>query len=120
MDQQEEFMRAVAEAKSRITEVSPREAMPERARGDVVFLDVREPQEWNLVRIPGAVHVPLAQVESGVDGAVPRDRPVIVYCARGNRSALAADRMQAMGFSQVRSLAGGIQEWVQTGGEVET
>lgn len=120
MDEHEQFLRAVAEAKTRIEEVSAREAVALRERGDdVVFLDVREPQEWNLVHVPGAVHLPLARVEAEGDGVVPRDRLVIVYCARGNRSALAADRLQGLGFTRVRSLAGGMQGWVDAGGDVE-
>src|ERR671939_1922941 len=103
------YEQMVAEAKTRIREVTPEEAIALRRRGeDAVYLDVREPQEWNLFRIPGAVHVPLGQVDQRVAETIPRDRKVIVYCARGNRSALAADAMQNMGYSDVASLAAGI------------
>jgi rhodanese-related sulfurtransferase len=111
----------VAEAKSRVTEVTAAEAVSLRRAGDgVVFLDVREPNEWNLFRIPGAVHVPLATVRDRVRDAVPPSAGrVVVYCARGNRSALAADAMRELGYANVASLAGGIMGWVSAGGEVE-
>jgi rhodanese-related sulfurtransferase len=109
MDQRT-YEEMVADAKTRIREVTPREALEGRRAGDdAVFLDVREPQEWNLFRIPGAVHVPLAALRDQVEGAVPRDRKVIIYCARGNRSALAADAMQELGYHDVASLAQGIR-----------
>ena len=114
------YEQLVAEAKARITEVTPRDAMAIREREpDAVFLDVREPQEWNLFRIPGAVWVPLGRVEASVADAVPRDRKVIVYCKSGNRSALAADSMQRLGYTDVASMAQGIVGWAHQGGEIE-
>ena len=114
------YEQRVAEAKTRIREVTPEEAVAMHRRGeDAVFLDVREPQEWNLFRIPGAVHVPLGRLDAGVTAAVPRDRRVVVYCARGNRSALAADAMQDMGYADVASLAAGITGWAHAGGDVD-
>ena len=119
MDQRT-YEQMVADAKTRIREVTPREALAQReADGGVVFLDVREPQEWNLFRIPGAVHVPLGALGDAVGRAVRTDQPVIVYCARGNRSALAADTMREMGYRDVASLAEGIRGWMQAGGDVE-
>lgn len=110
----------VAEAKSRVTEVPPADAVALRRAGDgVVFVDVREPNEWNLFRIPGAVHVPLGAVRDTVREAVPAERRVVVYCARGNRSALAADAMRELGYGSVVSLAGGIMAWMGAGGDVE-
>lgn len=110
----------VRDAKTRITEISPREAIARRARGDdVVYLDVREPNEWNLFHIPGAVHVPLAQVAERVGEAVDRGADVIVYCAGGNRSALAADTMRGMGYEKVASMAEGVRGWMYAGGELE-
>jgi rhodanese-related sulfurtransferase len=110
----------VANAKKRITEISAESAMIRRGSGeDAVWLDVREPSEWNLFRIPGAVHVPLGDIESKLRQAVPTAREVIVYCARGNRSALAAERMAEMGYDSVMSLQGGILAWAQSGGEID-
>ena len=110
----------VEQARSRITEVTPREALDMRRRGDdVVYLDVREKAEWNLFRIPDAVHIPLGSVTERVKDAVPRDRCVLVYCARGNRSVLAAEALQEMGYVNVLSLSGGIRAWAEAGGELE-
>ncbi|HEX5438874.1 MAG TPA: rhodanese-like domain-containing protein [Gemmatimonadaceae bacterium] len=110
----------VSEAKGRIREITPREAITLREQdGAVVYLDVREPQEWNLFRIPGAVHVPLSRVAQITPEQIACDRQVILYCSRGNRSALATDTMQQMGFTNVVSMAEGIMGWVNAGGAVE-
>jgi rhodanese-related sulfurtransferase len=109
------------EARGRIREVSPAEVAELRARGEkAVYLDVREPNEWNLGRIPGAVFIPRGQLESKVEDAVARDAKVIIYCARGNRSALAADTLQQMGYEDVASMSGGFQQWAMEDREVES
>lgn len=110
----------IDEAKSRIKEVSPREAMRIQEQDpDIVYLDVREPNEWNLGRIPGALFIARGNLESRVEATIPRDKTVIIYCARGNRSALAADTMQQMGYSDVASMSQGFFGWVDAGGGVE-
>lgn len=113
------YEQQVAEAKSRVREVDPGAASVLRSAGDVVFVDVREANEWNLFRIPGAVHLPLGDVRARVRDAVDTERRVVVYCARGNRSALAADAMSELGYTDVVSMAGGIMAWMNAGGEVE-
>lgn len=108
------------EAKARVRQISAAEAMGRRSRGEgVTFLDVRDTQEVNLGKIPGAVHVSRGTLEGKIEGAVPRDADVIIYCASGNRSALAAETMQQMGYGKVASLAGGFRGWVDQGGDVE-
>ena len=107
------------EAKSHIREVSAKQAVALHRDGGVVFLDVREPQEANLGMIPGALFIPRGNLESNIEGRVPRDAHVVVYCARGNRSAFAAETMQRMGYARVESLAGGIADWGAEGVEVE-
>ncbi len=110
----------INEAKQRIREVTPQQAQEMRSRGeDVVFLDVREPNEWNLGRIPGAVFLPRGTLETKIEQMVRRDRKVVIYCAGGNRSALAADTMQQMGYGDVASMSGGWRGWVGSGGDVE-
>lgn len=109
----------VNEAKQRVREVTAREAQPLQAQGDVAFLDVREPNEWNLGHIPGAVHIPRGTLETTIEQRLPRDRQIVLYCASGNRSALAADTLQQMGYENVASMAGGWRDWVQSGGAVE-
>ena len=113
-------MDLIDEAKRRIREVSPREVQEMQRRGDdAVYLDVREPNEWNLGRIPGAVHIPRGTLETKIEQAIPRGREIVIYCAGGNRSALAADTLQQMGYAKVSSMSGGWREWVQSGGAVE-
>lgn len=109
----------VTEAKGRITEITPQEAIARRDRGSVVYVDVREPQEWNLFRIPGAIHVPLAKISELGPAQVAHDQQVVLYCSRGNRSALAADALQQSGYTNVASMAQGIMGWVSAGGAVE-
>jgi rhodanese-related sulfurtransferase len=110
----------IEEAKKRVREVNARDVLQMRERGeDFAIVDVREDREWNLGHVPGAVHVARGTLEGRIEGVVPRERTVVVYCARGNRSALAADTMREMGYRDVQSLAGGIQSWVDAGGEIE-
>jgi rhodanese-related sulfurtransferase len=110
----------IEEAKKRIKEVTPAESMKMSEEDpSIVFLDVREPNEWNLGRIPSALFIARGNLESRVEATIPRDKKIIVYCARGNRSALAADTMQQMGYEDVASMSQGFGGWVDAGGEVE-
>jgi rhodanese-related sulfurtransferase len=110
----------IQDAKARIKEITAREVIQMRERGeDLAIIDVREDREWNLGHLPGAVHVARGTLEGTIEGAVPRERKVVLDCARGNRSALAADTMREMGYRDVTSMTGGIQSWVDAGGEIE-
>jgi rhodanese-related sulfurtransferase len=109
----------VAEAKTRIREISPAESIALHNSADgTMFIDVREPNEWNLGYIPGARHIPRGNLESNIERCAERDQRIVLYCASGNRTALAADTLQQMGYSNVQSLAGGFRGWVEAGGEV--
>lgn len=108
------------EARTQIREIKPAEVKALLdSKEDVVYLDVREPNEWNLGRIPGAVHLPRGNIESKLEGLVDRSRKIVVYCARGNRSALAALTMKQMGYDNVTSMSGGFQAWPDVGGPIE-
>ena len=110
----------IEEAKQRVKEVTPAEAMQMREQDpSIVYLDVREPSEWNLGRIPGALFIPRGNLESRIEATIPREKRIIIYCARGNRSALAADTLQQMGYDDVASMSQGFIGWVDAGGEVE-
>jgi rhodanese-related sulfurtransferase len=110
----------VNEAKERIREVTPREVLEMQQRNDtVVYLDVREPNEWNLGRLPNAMHIPRGNLESNIEARVGRDETVVIYCARGNRSALAAVTLQEMGYENVSSMAEGFGGWIAIEGPVE-
>ena len=111
----------LAEAKARIRETPLAEAMALHASGaPAVFLDIREPTEWNLGRVPGAVFIPRGNLESNIEARVPRDAHVIIYCANANRSAFAADTLQQMGYANVSSMAPGWNGWVAAGGPGES
>src|SRR3712207_6097400 len=113
-------MDLINEAKRRITEVTPQQVRERKASGEpMVLLDVREPNEWNLGRVPGAVHIPRGTMETAIEARVPRDATVVIYCASGNRSALAADTLAQMGYGKVASLAGGFRAWAESGAPVE-
>ncbi len=98
---------------SKIETITPEEArrMLETERGDeVTLLDVRQPKEYERAHIPKSVLIPLAQLRSRMD-EIPRDRPLIVYCASGGRSAAAARMLKGAGFEEVYNLGGGIKAW---------
>ncbi len=108
------------EAKDRVTQMTATETLALRgANASTVLIDVREDREWNLGHASGAVHMSRGTLESKIDAVVPRDATVVLYCASGNRSALAAESLQAMGYTNVASMAGGFRGWVDAGGEVE-
>src|SRR3979490_3164352 len=110
----------IAEAKKQIEEVTPEQVREMQARSEgVVYLDVREPNEWNLGRLPRAVHLPRGNLETKVEGMIDRAQKVVIYCARGNRSALAALTMKQMGYEDVASMARGFQGWADIDGDVE-
>ncbi len=94
---------------------------------DVVFLDVRETQEREQGFVPGSVHAPRGFLEFIADPEGPMHNPIladdktlVVYCASGGRSALAAKTLQDMGFPKVCSLVGGLAAWKEAGGPVTT
>jgi rhodanese-related sulfurtransferase len=110
----------IAETKARIKEISVRDALDLfRKKEKVVFLDVRDQNEVNLGKIPGATHISRGTMETKVEAVIPRDARVIIYCASGNRSAFAAQTLSEMGYRDVASMAGGFKDWVMSGGEVE-
>jgi sulfur-carrier protein adenylyltransferase/sulfurtransferase len=109
----------LAAARREIDEISAPDAAARLASEPrPVLLDVRERDEYEQGFIPGAVHIPRGNLESRIDNAVSdRSRPVIVYCASGNRSVYAAKTLGELGFSAVESMKGGFAEWKQNGYE---
>ena len=84
--------------------------------GGTVFLDVREQSEWDLGHVPNAVHLPRAQVAGKVQQAIPdKSSRVVVYCARGSRSAVAGAELRALGYDHVENLIDGFIGWEQRG-----
>ncbi len=109
----------INDSKSRVRQIDAAEARTLHDAGGATFLDVRDQPEANLGRIPGAAHISRGNLETKVEAIVPRDANVVIYCASGNRSALAADTLQQMGYTSVCSLAGGFRGWAEAGGDIE-
>ena len=110
------FMDLVNEARSRIKEIDAAAAAREVGAGGIAVVDVREPDEFRQGHLPGAINIPRGVAEMGVPQAIPdRGTRIILYCAGGNRSALAADNLVQMGYENVASLSGGFQGWVRAG-----
>jgi molybdopterin/thiamine biosynthesis adenylyltransferase/rhodanese-related sulfurtransferase len=112
-----EFIRQI---KSQIDEVDPTQVHEGLGNGTVI-VDVREQEEVSAGKIPGAVHVPRGFLESRIEGAAPdRSQRVVLYCASGNRSALAAKTLRDdLGYENVESMTGGYTLWKDRGYEVE-
>lgn len=108
------------DAKSQIKECSPAEVMAMQKRGDqLTLLDVRDPNEASLGKIPGAIHISRGRLEQNIEAAVPREANVVIYCSNGNRSALAALSLRDMGYEHVSSMSTGVNGWTAAGGEIE-
>lgn len=119
----------VAQARSAIEEIDAERLLALQAEGAPV-IDVREPAEYAAGHVPGAVNIPRGVLEFEVDGhpavncaADPalghRERPLVLYCRSGGRSALAAEALKRLGFAAPLSLAGGFMGWCGDGRPVE-
>ncbi|MFN8159489.1 MAG: molybdopterin-synthase adenylyltransferase MoeB [Solirubrobacterales bacterium] len=106
----------IDQVKRRIEEITPAQAHRELASGEAVLIDVREPHEHAEAHLEGDTLVPLGELTERIDEEAPdTDRRLIVYCRVGNRSARAALDLEALGYANVASVAGGILEWQQQG-----
>ena len=105
------FATLVAKAKENVREVSPEDAQREAAAG-AKLIDVREADEFARQSAPGAIHLSKGVLELKIEDAVPdTGTPIICYCGGGSRSALAAESLQRMGYTNVASMAGGFKAW---------
>ncbi len=113
----EGFLKVVADAKSRIGEISAEEVRARQERDeDFAFVDVREDSEWNEGRAVGALHLGRGVIERDIENVIPgKHAEIVLYCGGGYRSALAADMLQKMGYTNVKSMAGGIRTWRERG-----
>ncbi|MBX3265639.1 MAG: sulfurtransferase [Acidobacteria bacterium] len=111
MKHSEEFLAVVEDAKSRIREVTVAETL-ERIEAGAVLIDVREDNEWQMGHATDAIHLGRGVIERDIVGQIPnKDKEIILYCGGGYRSALAADMLQKMGYTNVFSMAGGWKAW---------
>ncbi len=116
------FQSLLKDVKAQITEVQPAEVQAAQANGKrPVMIDVREQDEYTQGFIPGSKWIPRGFLELRIEDAVPeRDTPVVIYCAGGTRSALAAKSLKELGYSNVSSMAGGFAAWKRNGLTWET
>ena len=111
------FLAIVDDARKRVREVSVDEVKGRLTKGDKFLLvDVREESEFAKDHLPGAIHLGKGIIERDIETRVPdTNREMILYCGGGFRSALAADNLQKMGYTNVSSMDGGIREWREKG-----
>jgi len=107
------FLQIVEDAKKRVREVSIDDIKSRLDRGDkFVLVDVREESEYANDHLPGAIHLGKGIIERDIEERVPElNTPIVLYCGGVYRSALAADNLQRMGYTNVFSMDGGIRGW---------
>ena len=110
-------------AKAKMNEadsISPKQASEMYAEQKAVIVDVRDDSEWNEQHIPGAIHIPLAQLNGRISELKQyKDTPVITQCKAGGRSAKAFEVLKSVGFTKVYNMDGGIMAWDKAGLKTE-
>jgi rhodanese-related sulfurtransferase len=122
MKHSEGFLKLVNDAKTRIREVNVEETQQRlKDNPNAKLIDVREDNEWEAAHAAGAEHLGKGIIERDIEEKVPdQATELILYCGGGYRSALAADVLQQMGYTNVFSMAGGWKAWKDSGGKTET
>ena len=115
MEHTEGFLKITADAKTRVHVVDVAHAL-ERMKDGARLIDVREDNEWERGHARGAEHLGRGVIERDIETQIPdHSAELILYCGGGYRSALAADNLQRMGYTNVHSLAGGWRAWKESG-----
>jgi rhodanese-related sulfurtransferase len=117
MQHAQRFLAIVNDAKSRVRETTVDEVKARMDKGErLVLVDVREESEFAKDHLPGAIHLGKGVIERDIETKVPEvAAPLVLYCGGGFRSALAADNLQKMGYTNVISMDGGIRDWREKG-----
>ncbi len=119
MQHSEEFLALVEDAKKRVKEVTVAQTQ-EQVKNGAMLIDVREDNEWEAGHAAGAIHLGRGIIERDILQTIPeKNTELILYCGGGFRSALSADNLQKMGYSNVFSMDGGWRAWKDAGGAVE-
>jgi rhodanese-related sulfurtransferase len=115
------FLALVNDAKARVRECTIAEAKARLDRAEPLhFIDVREDSEWAVDRAAGARHLGRGVLERDIETLIPdKGAPIVLYCGGGFRSALAAENLQRMGYTNVVSMDGGIRAWREAGYPLE-
>ena len=121
MKHSEGFLRLVNDAKTRIKEVTVTDTKERMKQNPAAkLIDVREDNEWDAAHAAGAIHLGKGIIERDIETTVPdKSTELILYCGGGYRSALAADALEKIGYTNVFSMAGGWKAWRDSGGEIE-
>lgn len=121
MKHSEGFLKIVNDAKTRIKEVTVADTRDRlAANSNALLIDVREDKEWDAAHAAGAIHLGKGIIERDIEVTAPdKSAELILYCGGGYRSALAADVLQNMGYTNVWSMAGGWKAWQESGAPVE-
>lgn len=120
MEHTKEFLQIAEDAKSRVRETSVKRTL-ERLEKGAKLIDVREDNEFESGHAKNAVHIGRGVIERDIVGKFPdKNSEIILYCGGGYRSALAADNLQKMGFTNVYSMAGGWTAWKEAGAPIES
>ena len=111
------FLKIVEDAKTRVRETNVDEVKARLDRGDkFVLVDVREESEFQKDHLPNAIHLGKGVIERDIEQKIPDlNTPLVLYCGGGFRSALAADNLQKMGYTNVISMDGGVRGWREKG-----
>lgn len=121
MKHSEGFLKITNDAKTRVKEINvpdTRERLDQNPSAKLI--DVREDNEWDAGHASGAIHLGKGIIERDIEVAVPdKSTEIILYCGGGYRSALAADVLQEMGYTNVWSMAGGWKAWNESGAPIE-
>jgi molybdopterin/thiamine biosynthesis adenylyltransferase/rhodanese-related sulfurtransferase len=114
------YRELLARTRAEIEEISTGEALQRLTSSTPpLFVDVREPDEWEEGHIPGAIYTGRGRLEQRIEGLVPdKGRPLVVYCSAGNRSVFATKALEELGYADVLNLAGGFSDWKRNGFEV--
>jgi len=115
------FLQIVNDSKSRVRECTVQDVQRRLDRGERFYLvDVREESEWAAGHLPWAMHIGKGVIERDIEAKIPdTGAEIILYCGGGYRSALAADNLQKMGYTNVISMDGGFRGWMESGLPVE-
>jgi len=117
MDHTPRFLSYVTSVRERVREVTPSDVQELLRSGAARVFDVREDHEWAAGHVAGAAHLGKGIIERDIERTVPDvGAPIVLYCGGGFRSALAADALQQMGYTNVLSMAGGWRGWLDAGG----
>ncbi len=121
MKHSKRFLDIVREIKARIKETDVQTVRARQKKGDTFYLvDVREDNEWDKGHIAGAIHIGKGVIERDIENLIPDpDAEIILYCGGGYRSALAADNLVKMGYTNVVSMDGGFRGWNAAGFPIE-